>query len=120
MRYQLHTRATAFENGACAQGVYARRAGNCCEFRMGEFPCFSENPAATTNHPALCPLLIVPSTICSCDDPSLYWGTTRHRRWALRATPPLLYPSEKREPAYLYGGFSSVKSRSLPYGTGKG
>ncbi|GBM72499.1 hypothetical protein AVEN_218126-1 [Araneus ventricosus] len=50
-------------------------------------------------------------TICSCDDHPFYRGTIRHWRWALRATPPLLCPSERREPAYLYGSFSSVNSR---------
>ncbi|GBN05854.1 hypothetical protein AVEN_121113-1 [Araneus ventricosus] len=34
-----------------------------------------------------------------------------HRRWALRATPPLLYQPGKRELAYLYGDFSSVNPR---------
>ncbi|GBN57889.1 hypothetical protein AVEN_257951-1 [Araneus ventricosus] len=29
---------------------------------------------------------------------------------SLRATPPLLFPLGKREPAYLSGGFSSVKT----------
>ncbi|GBM98992.1 hypothetical protein AVEN_45565-1 [Araneus ventricosus] len=40
--------------------------------------------------------------------PPLYRGTTRHRRGALRATPPLLYPQREREPACLSGSFSSV------------
>ncbi|GBM64065.1 hypothetical protein AVEN_273478-1 [Araneus ventricosus] len=31
-----------------------------------------------------------------------------------RVTPPLLYPSGRQEPAYLYGRFSSVNSRAPP------
>ncbi|GBN43112.1 hypothetical protein AVEN_100030-1 [Araneus ventricosus] len=42
-----------------------------------------------------------------------YRGTTRHRRWALRATPPLLYPPREREHAYLSGNFSSVNFAML-------
>ncbi|GBN55032.1 hypothetical protein AVEN_80472-1, partial [Araneus ventricosus] len=40
--------------------------------------------------------------------PPFYRDTTRHRRWALRATSPLLYLPKEREPAYLSGSFSSV------------
>ncbi|GBL93169.1 hypothetical protein AVEN_42630-1 [Araneus ventricosus] len=56
------------------------------------------------------PRIIAPITSGSCDDPPFYRGTSRHRRLALRATSPLLYPPGKREPAYLYGGFSSPRS----------
>ncbi|GBN93626.1 hypothetical protein AVEN_20145-1 [Araneus ventricosus] len=61
-------------------------------------------------HRALWPLIIVLITSSSCDDPLFYWGMTHHRRWALRATPPL-YPPGNREPAYLYDNFSSTNSR---------
>ncbi|GBM50521.1 hypothetical protein AVEN_160743-1 [Araneus ventricosus] len=44
---------------------------------------------------------IFPIMIGSCDEPRL-------RKWALRATTRLLYPSGKREPAYLNGCFSST------------
>ncbi|GBL84761.1 hypothetical protein AVEN_93804-1 [Araneus ventricosus] len=43
--------------------------------------------------------------------PPFYRDTTCLRRWAQRATPPLLYPPGKRETAYLYGCFSSVNLR---------
>ncbi|GBM65555.1 hypothetical protein AVEN_90650-1 [Araneus ventricosus] len=43
-------------------------------------------------------------------------GKTCHQKWALRATPPLLYPQRKREPAYLYESLSTANSRCLPYG----
>ncbi|GBN07166.1 hypothetical protein AVEN_196693-1 [Araneus ventricosus] len=42
--------------------------------------------------------------------PPFYRGTTCHRKWALRARPPLMYPQGLREPAYLHGSFSSVNS----------
>ncbi|GBM60759.1 hypothetical protein AVEN_233826-1 [Araneus ventricosus] len=67
-------------------------------------------------HWALCPPHNSLITSGSCDDPSFYRGTTRHRRWALRVTPLLLYPPGKREPAYLSGGFSSVNSWCPPPG----
>ncbi|GBM62988.1 hypothetical protein AVEN_51-1 [Araneus ventricosus] len=61
----------------------------------------------------LWPRITTPITSGSCDDPSQHVspGTTRHRRWAPRATKPMLHPPGKREPAYLSGGFSSVNSR---------
>ncbi|GBM14219.1 hypothetical protein AVEN_167305-1 [Araneus ventricosus] len=45
--------------------------------------------------------------------PPFYRGTTRHQRWTLRATPPLLYPPREREPAYLSDSFSSVNFAML-------
>ncbi|GBM28621.1 hypothetical protein AVEN_72192-1 [Araneus ventricosus] len=43
-----------------------------------------------------------------------------HRRYVLSLeggfNPPLLYPQEKREPVYLSGGFSSMKSWCPPRG----
>ncbi|GBN62271.1 hypothetical protein AVEN_48672-1 [Araneus ventricosus] len=56
------------------------------------------------------PRIIAPIKSGSCDDPPFYRGTTRHRRWAVRVTPPLLFPPGKREPSYLSGGFSSLNS----------
>ncbi|GBM08944.1 hypothetical protein AVEN_170189-1, partial [Araneus ventricosus] len=35
---------------------------------------------------------IDPITGSSCDDLTFYGGATCHKRWALRATTPLLYP----------------------------
>ncbi|GBM62548.1 hypothetical protein AVEN_149121-1 [Araneus ventricosus] len=57
--------------------------------------------------------IIDPITSDTCDDPPVYWGTTRHLRWVLRATPPLLYPPRDREPAYLSGSFSYVNFAML-------
>ncbi|GBN82305.1 hypothetical protein AVEN_146909-1 [Araneus ventricosus] len=54
-----------------------------------------------------------PITSGSCDDPPFYRGTTLHRRWALRATPPLLYPPRERVLANLCGSFSSVNFAML-------
>ncbi|GBM32990.1 hypothetical protein AVEN_263485-1 [Araneus ventricosus] len=54
------------------------------------------------------PRIIAPITSGSCDDPPFYQRTSRHRRWDVRVTPPLLYLPREREPAYLSGIFSSV------------
>ncbi|GBO16291.1 hypothetical protein AVEN_173249-1 [Araneus ventricosus] len=43
-------------------------------------------------------------------------GGTYYHWWEVTRTPLLLWTQEKRELAYLYGGFSSVNSRS-PWGT---
>ncbi|GBM74788.1 hypothetical protein AVEN_38717-1 [Araneus ventricosus] len=59
------------------------------------------------------PRTIARITSGTCDDPPFYRGTTRHRRWALRAPPPLLYPPREREPAYLSRSFSFVNSAML-------
>ncbi|GBN99591.1 hypothetical protein AVEN_192519-1 [Araneus ventricosus] len=59
------------------------------------------------------PRIIAPIPNGTCDDPPFYRGTTRHRRWALRAPPPLLYPPRERELAYLSSKFSSVNSAML-------
>ncbi|GBM96784.1 hypothetical protein AVEN_119201-1 [Araneus ventricosus] len=46
-----------------------------------------------------------------------YKGTADHRRqWVQRTTTLLLYPSREREPACLYGGFSSPYLKCLPNG----
>ncbi|GBO46417.1 hypothetical protein AVEN_164343-1, partial [Araneus ventricosus] len=44
----------------------------------------------------------------SCDDPP-FTGYDRLRRWTLRATLPLLYPTGKRGSAYLYGRFPYLR-----------
>ncbi|GBM87769.1 hypothetical protein AVEN_171195-1 [Araneus ventricosus] len=49
----------------------------------------------------------------TCDDPPFYRGTTRHRRLALRAAPPLLYPPRERVLANLCNSFSSVNFATL-------
>ncbi|GBN50557.1 hypothetical protein AVEN_237050-1 [Araneus ventricosus] len=54
------------------------------------------------------PIIIAPIKSGTCDDPPFYWCTTRHRRWVLSSTPPLLYLPREREPVYLSGSFSSV------------
>ncbi|GBL86211.1 hypothetical protein AVEN_131949-1 [Araneus ventricosus] len=61
--------------------------------------------------------IIAPITSGSFNNPSFYRGTTCLRRWALRATLPLLSQQGRREPAYLYGSFSPVNSRcaDLPF-----
>ncbi|GBL91858.1 hypothetical protein AVEN_236535-1, partial [Araneus ventricosus] len=40
--------------------------------------------------------------------PTFLPGYDLSSKWAQRATPPLVYPSGRREPPYLYGSFSSV------------
>ncbi|GBL79426.1 hypothetical protein AVEN_92601-1 [Araneus ventricosus] len=60
------------------------------------------------------PRIIASITISSCDDPPFYRGTTCLRRWALRATPPLLYPPDKLEPAYF---IRQLLIRELAMGT---
>ncbi|GBM71110.1 hypothetical protein AVEN_43819-1 [Araneus ventricosus] len=74
-------------------------------------PSSTERPAAATHSRALWFLHISPISSCSCSNPPFYRDTTRHRKWAQRATPPLVYPSGRRQPAYLCGSFSSVNSR---------
>ncbi|GBN28730.1 hypothetical protein AVEN_190730-1 [Araneus ventricosus] len=50
---------------------------------------------------------------CAAHETTLRFTGVRSVRWALRATPPLLDPPGKREPAYLSGCFSSVNSRRV-------
>ncbi|GBL92347.1 hypothetical protein AVEN_35875-1 [Araneus ventricosus] len=45
-------------------------------------------PQQIVRHCGSC--IIVPITSGSCRNPPYYWDTARHRKWAQRATPPLL------------------------------
>ncbi|GBN87252.1 hypothetical protein AVEN_157328-1 [Araneus ventricosus] len=45
-------------------------------------------PQQIVRHCGSC--IIAPITSGSCSNPPFHWGTTRHRKWAQRATPPLL------------------------------
>ncbi|GBM23316.1 hypothetical protein AVEN_97731-1 [Araneus ventricosus] len=46
-------------------------------------------PQQIVRHSGSC--IIAPITSGSCSNPPFYRGTSRHRKWAQRATPPLLY-----------------------------
>ncbi|GBM26777.1 hypothetical protein AVEN_127739-1 [Araneus ventricosus] len=45
-------------------------------------------PQEIVSHCGSC--IIIPITSSSCSNPPFYRGTTHHRKWAQRATPPLL------------------------------
>ncbi|GBM67289.1 hypothetical protein AVEN_201219-1 [Araneus ventricosus] len=89
--------------------------GHLIKYHKKPSPQPSLAPGSTLNDqpPRLHRALCSPITSGSCNDPPFYRGTTRHRRWALRATPPLLYPPRERVLANLCGSFSPVNFAML-------
>ncbi|GBL82762.1 hypothetical protein AVEN_240807-1 [Araneus ventricosus] len=68
-------------------------------------------PQQVVRHSGSC--IIAPITNGSCNNPPFYRGTTRHRKWARRATPPLCHRID--ESLLTYAAASHPRTRgALP------